>query len=328
MPLHLDEFQREEFQGYVESVPPAQTYPLARLFPDKTVFDIEFAYNILSDPGNQMASITAWDAGAPLRDKGTLARMTGEIGKMQHSYRLTEKELLQYNRPRMDEEQKQVVQAVYDNTDNLVYGTYDREEWLRAKATYEGTLTYSENGVDLDIDFLIPAENKIPVGVAWAEGVNVLADLQLAVQQFKDANNGATPSEMHMTGRVESLLLQNSQIKAQVYGNSEDGRIVTSEQLRGVFSALSIPNYVVIDRRVKGDAGMEDLMPNDRIVFVGDQLGRTLQGPTVENDYKPGVYVIPEIQETNPPRQEVFVGKASFPALERPSAIVHLIVTP
>jgi hypothetical protein len=328
MPLHLDEFQREEFQGYVESVPPAQTYPLARFYPDKPVFDTEFAYNVVSGGYGQMASITAWDAGAPLRDKDVLARMTGELGKMQHSFRLTEKELLMYNRPRMEEEQKQVVQAVYDNTDKLVYGTYDREEWLRAKATYEGALTYDENGVVLDIDFLIPAENKIAVTTAWASGVEVLADLQLAVQAFKDANNGEAPAEMHMSGRVESLLLQNSQIKSQVYGNATDGRIVTSEQLRGVFNALDIPNYVVVNRRVRGDAGMEDLMPNDRIVFVADQLGRTLQGPTVENDYKPGVYVIPQIQETNPPRQDVFVGKASFPALERPSAIVHLIVTP
>lgn len=328
MPLHLDEFQREEFQGYVESVPAKRNYALASKFPEKPVFDTDFAYNIVSGGYGQMASITAWDAGAPLRDKDVLSRMTGELGKVQHSYRLTEKELLMYNRPRMEEEQQQAVDAIYNQTDKLVWGVRDREEWLRAKATYEGTLTVSENDVVLDIDFLIPAENKLaPGGVLWTDDTaDILGDLQVAVKQFKDANNGEMPGEIHMSDVVESLILKNQGVKQQVFG-ANDTRIVTRDQLNSLFVSLNIPNYVVISDSVRGDNGVEPLMPTDRVVLIADQLGRTLIGPTVENNYVPGIYVIPEIKVTNPPRQEVFVGESVFPALERPSAVVHLVVT-
>lgn len=328
MPLHMEEFQTEEFQGYVETVPPKRKNALAEFFPDKDVFDTEFAYNVIAGSYGQMASITGFDAGAPLRDKDVLARMTGELGKVQHYHRLTEKELLMYNRPRMDAEQKQAVESVYNNTDKLVQGVYDREEWLRAQASYVGTLTYSENDVELNVDFLIPEENKLGVDVAWSDpNADVLGHIQAGVTQYKESNDGELPVRMHMSGKVEAWMLKNNGVKAQVYG-ANDSRMVTRDQLQNVFTQLEIPAYEVINDSVKGDDGMEKLMPEDRVVFLGEELGRTLKGPTVEKDYEPGIYVIPEIQKTNPPRQMIFVGETVFPALERPGAIVHLVVTP
>ncbi|MGR5914633.1 hypothetical protein ACT7DA_21210 [Bacillus pacificus] len=69
MPLHLDEFQREAFQGYIEDVPPARTRVLESLMPKKPIHDIKFSYNVINGVYAQMASITGFNAGAPLRDK-------------------------------------------------------------------------------------------------------------------------------------------------------------------------------------------------------------------------------------------------------------------
>lgn len=326
MPLHLEEFQRDEFQGYIESVPPKRVYALAKFFPNKPVFDTEFAYNVISGGYGQMASITGWDAEAPLRDKDTLARMTGELGKLQHKYRLTEKELLMFNRPRMEAEKKQAVDSVYDNTDKLVNGIYDREEWLRAKAVYVGALDYAENDVKIVVDFK-NGVNPTAVSKVWSDPTaTILEDLQTAVQQFKDANNGDAPVEIHMSSATEIEMLKNSQIKTMIYGNSTDGRIVTRDQVMALFNSLSIPPYVVVSTQVKGDAGTESLMPADTVVLLGEDLGHTLIGPTVENNYEPGIYVIPEIKETSPPSQIVHVGETVFPALERPLAVVRLSV--
>jgi hypothetical protein len=328
MPLHLDEFKQEEFQGYIESVPPARQYALASFFPKKNVFDVEFAYNIISGSYGQMASITGLDAGAPLRDKETLARMTGELTKVQHGYRLTEKELLMFNRPRMDEEKKQAVEAVYNNSDRLVRGVYDREEWMRAKATYEGKMSYAEKDIVIDVDFLIPEENKINTSKVWSDATaTILEDLKGAIEAFEDANNGESPEVMHISPAVETYFLKNEQIKAQIYGTSTDNRVVTADQVAGLFTSLDIPPYVIVKDRVRGANGMEKLMPEGRVVLLASDLGHTMYGPTVEKNYNPGIYVIPQIQTTNPPKQEVFVGESVFPALERPQAIVHLNVT-
>ncbi|AYP68825.1 major capsid protein E [Bacillus phage vB_BpsM-61] len=327
MPLHLEEFQGEEFLGYVENVPQRKEDKLQRFLPDDTVYDTEFTYNIINGSYGKMASITAWDSGAPLRDKETLERMTAELGKVQHSYRLTEKELLMFNRPRAASEKDKAIEQVYNQTDRLVWGVYDRAKWFRAKAVYSGALTFSENGVDLDVDFGIPEENKLVPDTAWDNaGASPLRDIQTAVQQFKDQNNGDLPEVIHMNGTTESLMLQHDDVKAQIFGTANTSRITTPEHLQGLLSSLSLPPYEVNDDRVQGDNGMEKLIPDNRLVLLGDDLGNLMYGITVEKNYEPGIYVIPEIQETNPPRQTVFVGASMFPALQRTSAIVYLDV--
>jgi hypothetical protein len=328
MPLHLEEFQREEFQGYVETVPPKRVYALSKFFPVKQVFDTEFAYNVINGSYGQMASITGWDSGAPLRDKDVLARMTGELGKVQHGYRLTEKELLMFNRPRMEQEKKQAIQSVYDNTDKLVHGVHDREEWLRARAVYNGAISYTENDVKIDVDFKNSVANST-VTKAWITDVtaDILGDLKTNVQLFRDRNNGELPAEMHISSGIETAFMKNSQLKTMIYGNSTDGRIITKDQVQGLFNSLDIPPYVVINESVRNEtATAEKLMPDNLVVLIGADLGHTLIGPTVENNYEPGVYVIPVIQETNPPKQEVYVGETVFPALERSSAVLRITV--
>lgn len=328
MPLNLEEFQREQFQAYVENVEPSRQYRLARFMPFDETYDMEFTYNIINGGYGQMASITALDSGAPLRDKEVLARMTAELGKVQHSYRITEKEMLHFYRPRTDAEKQKVIDAIYNQTDRLVDGVYDRAEWFRSRAVYHGGLQYTENGVDLDIDFMIPQENKLTADVmgdgTFNADADILGALRTAVKRFKDANNGQSPAVMHFNGTVETYFLTSSQIKAQIWGNGSDPRIVTGEQLGTLFNALSLPAYEVIDDTVIGDEGVETLIPDDRIVFIGNDLGEVMQGPTVENDYEPGIYVVPEVQKTNPPKEQVFVGATMFPALKRPNAVVHL----
>ncbi|WP_256204366.1 major capsid protein [Planococcus faecalis] len=207
-------------------------------------------------------------------------------------------------------------------------GVLDTEEFFRAAAIYKGRLEFVENDIDLNVDFLIPAENKLTATADWATLATAtpLADLQAAVKRFKAANRGQAPAIMHMSGAAESNLLQNEQIKSQIYGSPTDRRILTSADIRNVFTALSLPDYMVTDEMVDVGNGEERLLPEDRIVLIGNSLGKLLLGPTVENNYQPGVYVVPEIKATNPPQQAVFVGETAFPALKNPTAIVWLDV--
>jgi hypothetical protein len=122
--------------------------------------------------------------------------------------------------------------------------------------------------------------------------------------------------------------MKNAQLKTMVYGNSTDGRIITRDQVQALFGSLDLPPYTVItDTVVINNAGQtEKLIDDNRVVLLGDDLGKTLIGPTAEKEYEPGIYVVPMIQETNPPKQEVYVGETCFPALERPSAVYRLTV--
>ncbi|MCM3651325.1 major capsid protein [Metabacillus litoralis] len=330
MPLHMDEFQGEEFQGYVENVPAARSYLLQRFLPNKTTKDIDFAYNVIDGKYGQAASITGFNATAPLRDKNGLAKAFGSVAKVQHGFRLDEKEILKFNRPRDNEEKSQAVDYVYDETDDLIQGVYDTEEWMRAQVLYNGALVYNDtvNDIQVNITFDIPAENKLNVTTAWSDPASKpLDDIQAGVNQFMETNQRRKPIVMHMTSVAEANLLKNTQIKNQVYGNPTDQRLLTKQDLQNVFSALGLPPYEINDDAVDlYGTGATQLLADNKVVLLGENLGNTFIGPTVEKNFESGIYVVPEIKETNPPSQSVFVGETVFPALQRPKGIVHLTV--
>lgn len=329
MPLHLAEFSREAFQGYIENLPPAKTRILERFMPIKPVYDIKFSYNVINGKYARTASITGFNAGAPLRTKQGLEKAFGEVAKVQHGFRLDEEELLRFNQPRSDEERQSVVEYIYDQTDELVEGVRDVEEWMRAQAIYTGKLQYNENDIKLDIDFGVPAGNKLKLvgSDAFSDHTNSqpLTVLQQMVQIYKNANKQKNPGEMHMSTAMLNDILANAQVKNHIYGSPTDARIVTRNQLQTLFESLGLPGFVINDDVVETNEGEVRLLPERRIVFLPNgTLGNLYQGITVENNYKPGMYVVTEIKETNPPMQAVYVGETIFPALAIPSAVAWI----
>lgn len=324
MPLHLDEFQRDQLQGYVENVPPQREYLLSSFMPTSSSYDINFAYNVINGVYGDSASITGWNASAPLRDKKAIEKAFAEVAKVQHGVRLDEKELLAFNRPRSDQERAQVIDYVYTTTDDLNQGVDDIEEYMRAQAIYTGELKYEdeENDIYIDVEFGVPNENKLSATTAWGESnAKPLEDIQAAVKQYQKNNQRRKPSVMHMTSATEALLLTNEQIRTQVYGKDNGGRLLTKNDLQNAFSALGLPPYQINDDVIVVNDKEVQLLEDGKVVLLGADLGETIIGPTVENNYSPGKFVTPLI-ENNPPSQTVIVGEAVFPALKRPKAIV------
>lgn len=328
MPLHLDEFQKEEFLGYVENVPAAKNYLLRPFLPNKKMDDMEFTYNIFNGKYTKAAKITGLNAGAPLRDKQGIDKAMGALAKIQTSFRIDEKEMFRFNNPRTSAEADGIVEYIYEETDDLVNSVYDTEEWMRARALYHGGFDYNQDNVVIKFDYSIPAGNKITATTAWTSGsATPLEDLRVAVKQFRLANKNQKPTVMHISEAVEADLLKNQQIKLQVRGVN-DNRLITSSDLQNVFQALGLPPYQVQDDMIDIDDGngSQPLLPERRIVLLGQSLGFTGIGPTAEKNWESGIYVVTEIQETNPPMEAVFVGETAFPAFQRPTSVVWLNV--
>lgn len=329
MPLHLDEFQKESFQGYVEEVPPQRNYILKAFLPVEEIFDIDFSYNVINGQYAPAASITGFSAAAPLRDKKELSQAFGSVTKVQHSFRLDEREILKFNAPRSSQEQSKVIEYVYNSTDELIVGVDDMEEFLRAQALYTGRLKYDddEEDIHIDITFDIPEENKILASVAWSDPASKpLADLQAAVKQFQSQNQRKKPRVMHMTSDTEAQLLQNEQIRVQVYGQNNGGRLLTPGDVQTALTALRLPPYQINDDVVNlYGVGEVPLLEDGKVVLLGEDLGKTYVGPTAEKNHQTGKFVAPKI-ENDPPQQTVRVGETVFPALQKPQAIVIMDV--
>ena len=329
MPLHLDEFQQPQFQGYIENIPLQRDYILRQHLPIQQTDDIQFAYNVINGEYAKAASITGWNASAPLRDNKSFETAFNEVAKVQHGRLLNEKQLLSFNRPRTDAERDRVVDYVYATADELSAGVDDIEEYMRAQALYTGKVVYddNENDIHIDIKFDIPDENKLNVTHKWDQpNAEPLTDIQKAVKQFRNKNSRRRPKVMHFTSETLAKLLQNEQIRTQIYGDTATQRLITEGDLNNLFTALGLPPFEVNDDViVLEDKGEVQLLEDNRIVFLGDDLGYTMQGITVENNYRPGKFVTPKIY-TDPPAQGIIVGEAVFPALQRPGAIVMMDV--
>lgn len=328
MPLHLNEFQQPQLTGYVQNVPPARDYLLANFMPEEPVYDINFAYNVINGKYARAASITGWNASAPLRDTAEQERAFGQVAKVQHGFRLDETQLLQYNRPRAEQEADAVVEGIYTSTDELTQGVDDIKEYLRAQVIYNGELIYDddENDIHLNINFGLPEANKLTATTKWSESSSApLTDIQVAVEQFKKTNQRQKPVVMHITSATEASLLQNEQIRTQIYGTNNGQRLLTKSDVQNAFSALGLPPYQINDDVIVVDDEEVQLLDDDKVVLLGANLGKTMIGPTVENNYSPGKFAVTEIKK-NPPEQSVIVGEAPFPALKRINAIVTMSV--
>lgn len=328
MVVQAPEFAPARLQSFVENLPPARQYLLASLMPEKTVTDINFAFNVISGAYAPAASITGWNSPSPLRDKQTQAKEFGSVAKLHHSYFFDEVELFVYNLPRTPEEREQVVADGQDRTKELSDGVEDTKEYLRAQIIYKGGLTYSDEEGKVVFDFKIdrPEGNVMDAITPWSDPASTpLTDIQNGVKQFKATNSRRSPALLHLTSVTESYLLQNEQIRRQAYGANNTGQILTPEDVQRVLRGLKLPEYTINDDVINLHGEEIQLLEDNKIVLLGTDLGNTMIGPAAERGYTPGKFA-KTIEKVDPPSEQIIVGQTAFPALKRWTAVVTMDV--
>src|SRR5690606_13982416 len=151
------------------------------------------------------------------------------------------------------------------------------------------------NDIHIEFEYGNPAGNKFSVTTPWSDtGSNRLTDVQAAVKQFQRENQRQKPAVMHITSATEALLLQNEQMRVQVYGKDNGGRLVTRNDVQAAFTALGLPNYEINDDVIVVNGEERQLLEDNKVVLLGANLGVTMSGPTVENNYNPGKFVQPK----------------------------------
>lgn len=331
--LTLQEFKPQTLLGLVENREVPFTPVLRSFLPLEPMYSTNFMYDIVDATRVTAAALSEFGAPAPFRDKKKLAQAMGEVAKIHHRVRFSERDQLEYLNARNDREKQAVLVRALTNVADLRLGVEHTEELLRAAAIYEGKLVYDYDGVKLDIDFGIPAENKLALTGAdkWdqVDTANPLEDLIEASLAFKLKNAGQMPLEIHMPfAQLREIMKAKSTVDA-IKGVA--GGSVLPRDIDDYLQANMLPGIKTNDQVVTMPDGAttKRYLPERRIVMIGtatdSQLGYTAQGPTVERNGEPGLYVNPwEKQET---KDEIIeVGEAAFPALQRPNAIYHINV--
>lgn len=335
MVLEFEDFAKPTLTTFVENVVPPKTYPLASVFPEEPVDDIDFVYGILNQTYAKAASITGFNSSAPLRSHKELEKVTGELTKLQHALYLDEKDLYKYSNPRTDAERQRIINSTLVSVGDLAIGVQDTKELLRAQVTYNGRIEYRDpvNKTGVDIVFERPEGNDIDVAVPWTDKVNStpLADLEVALAQYKAENGQQSPSRLHMTSATESLLKGNEEIRRQVFGSVSGGsRRLTAEDIQGALTDLGLPRYTIDDSfTVMEDEDGDELvikhLADTKVVMFANTLGKTMIGPTKEKNWATGIFAKPIVMN-DPEGEKVIVGEATFPAFQNQKSTVILTI--
>lgn len=328
---HLEQFQQPALQALVDIT--AQEAPLTladEFLPTVQTFDRKFAYDIIEN-NNFIAEYMGYGAEPPVVDRNVLASRAGEIAYFGLKHIMTYEELQALNEARNDAEHSAAIDATTVTSVDLVKGALKLIQLAKMEALTKGRFEATGN-IKVAFNYGIPTANK----VVWNTGADLNTDtfdvvgaLLTEVGKYSDLN-GQNPDVMWVSREIMARLLKNKTIIAEA-GREITATRVNNQQLNGVLDAYGLPPIKVIQERTMaykdnftGARVVKEFMPSNRIVMLGKGRGNEYKlGPTLENEFKPGIFM--EAYDKKEPIQSIIrtVG-AGFPILETPSLVHHI----
>lgn len=305
--------------------------------PDEPIYDLEFAGKIVRN-SSQIAGMIGFGSEPPVRDKDQVAQYLGRVAKYGGKQIITEVELLKLHNPRNEQEFKAIVDAITADGAQMVKETRDAINVSKMQALTTGRVTFDNNNVKIDIDFsdYIPAEHKIVLtgDNTWANpNHDVIGDLIEWSNQYEDTN-GKEADVILISRKLQALLLKNTIIVNEVAGtNSGRGR-VSVDELNTVLGGYGLPPVRIITKTKanarpygSNETKVIETYPENRVIFASKGLGTFKMGPTVENNYQPGI-VLDAYDKFEPIQSILRVVASGFPVIENPSLLLYADVIP
>lgn len=217
----------------------------------------------------------------------------------------------------------------------VALATDNTYELMRGQALATGVVSLvAEDGTTHEVDFEVPADNKIAVTAPWdtstAAGANaVFADLAAAHEQF-ESSSGAPAGRILTTGKVYRTLLNALAVK---YPQAPVG----ANELNAYLANQNLPTVTTYDRQLRGEDGSRQrIYAEGHLTFLpeGDTIGRTELGVTQEAVQQvqnrvltaqeaPGMTVI-TLGQDNPVQRAVKGASIGLPVIQDNEDIVIL----
>jgi hypothetical protein len=327
---NFEEFTKPALQGLVDETVQDTVPSLAdRFLPNMNVYSNTFAYDIIKT-NRYIGAMIGYGSEPPVVDRDAVASKMGSIAKMGLKYIATEEELLMLHQARNEGEKTQMIEKLTLKGVDLVQAIQRRIDVIKMEALTKGAFAYDKNGVKVSVDFGIPSEHKVALtaGSDWDEAnFDVIGFLQTQVDKY-EATNGKVPDVILMSREAQAKLLKNQIIVTEA-GRPEGSTRVSQAELNEVLNGFGLPPIQVVSNRkvtVKnvytGADEVIEFFPANRVVMLSEGVGNFLLGPTVENNFQPGIHL--DAYDKNEPIESILRAVAAgFPALENPALIFH-----
>jgi len=274
-----------------------------------------------------IGSFSAFGANNVFVGRDGVKKFLEELRPIRLAQKLDGKLFVEYrNSPTLDP----LVQALFNDIGNMYDGVRARAEKMRVQVLTTGELVVDENDVKFTVDYDIPATNRLVPATLWSDTTNSdpVADMLNWRQNLAFEPDGAIVSR-----QIANNVLANENVRTQIYGLTFANRPLSMRDLNGFLSSVELPVFIINDDRFRDlNKTQRRFWPNDKLVWVGRNIGRTVLGPTEESTLglgivraDNGIYVQVYEQEQPP----AIITTASATALVAlPGAHELVIITP
>ena len=277
--------------AFSRDVPNPVAWILNRFLPDVQIPDIEAGID-RTIRRNRAAKFRTFDAETPIGARNPFERSRVTLPPISEKLPLGEEERLMLERVRNggNGTADRLVDQVYDDVTTLSGSIDARMELGRGDVLTDGKFTLQdENGLTLEADFGVPADNLLAPAVLWSDRANAtpVTDLAAWADQYEEVN-GERPGYVIMSRTARAHLVASAETRALAGLNLVGGGgigTVDNNQLAAILDARDLPQIVVYSAQIDVDGTATRPIPADRVVMVpanGRDLGYTAWGITAE----------------------------------------------
>lgn len=334
----LKEFSQRAVLEYARTRTP-RAYVGANLFPGRTVNELTFEYWKSQNLLPVMANVQAFGAEAQIASRDGATKVAGEIPPIKRKIPLNERLLIALKREGAGDANL-VKNQLFADIDNLIDSVDARVEKMRIDAISTGEIVLAENGVQMTVDYGVPAGNKEILAASDVAGgywSYANAEPITKIMEWVDvvvAASGVRPTRILTSNTVVANLLKNASIRKLIYGDNGASRAISINQLNDLLVSMDLPQIATYDLQVRAQA--EDgtystirFLPQNKFVLLPPSTcGETLTGPTAEallspditSQEAPGIYATVDVQ-TEPVGIWTKVAATSIPTFPMADAV-------
>jgi hypothetical protein len=323
----------DDLTVFVREVPSPSDQVLNLLLPNRMVNRNTIDLSELTRT-NRTARFRAFDARLHVSERDVTMTKQVKLPPLSSSISVGELERLQLEFARLGgTNPSAIVDAIYDDATNLTREVLARMEQARGDVLTDGKFTLAgEGNLTMEADFGVPGGHIVTAGTPWSTvaTATVIADLTSWVNTYV-ATNGSRPVGMVTSTRVMNYMLQNAEIRSLAASLAGSPGLVTRPTLDATLAAFGLPPVsLVYDSAVDVDGVTTRVIPDDRVILFGENVGYTAWGVTAtalelvnaaQSDLgfseAPGI-VGTVIKEGPPFRQYTYVDAVGMPVLENP----------
>ncbi|MEV0367514.1 major capsid protein [Nocardia fusca] len=260
---------------YTQNVPIPSNLAFSTLFPRRD-FDtdtVDFGTIIQT---NRAAQFRNWDGSV-----WTSARDTGSERRVKMLPLSAKLSMGEYERRQIEFAanggtfKQRLVDAVYNDLDNLTMQVYNRVELAWGDVLTDGIFSINENGVKQDINFGVPGGQLVAPGTLWSDTTNAtpLTDM-IAWSDVYEAANGVTPGRIGTSRTVRRLVERNKEVIDAVYGATQGRTRVTTAELNSLLESEGLPTFTTdYNSNFDVDGTSTRVLAENKVLFLPENLG-------------------------------------------------------